>query len=283
MPDPASWTHATLPKTWVDHLTIASPRGLAALITGFVLSALRRSRAVELPPGVPGRTSLPDYLLKEFHGMPNGYYSSNVSAGYARGFEVVMLGQMTALRERMADRLASCRSVLDVGCGAGHLIEVMGERGVNELWGLDPSPYALEVASSRVPRAHFVQGLAENTGFASERFDGVGVCFVLHELPGRIIERAMGELARITRPGGLLLITEPSPAHVRGGWVEVIRRHGLVGAYFKALAFAVFEPYLEDWLGTDVEALLGRHGFQLEEDRQGVPFREIVARRLGSA
>ena len=43
---------------------------------------------------------LPPYLLQEFHGMPNGYYSSTVAAGYARGFEVVMLGRMRALRAR---------------------------------------------------------------------------------------------------------------------------------------------------------------------------------------
>lgn len=215
--------------------------------------------------------------------MPNGYYSSAVSAGYARGFEVVMLGQMKGLRDRMAERFASCRSVLDVGCGAGRLAEVLQGRGMQDVWGLDPCPYALEVASARVPGAHFVQGLAEDLGFAAERFDGIGVCFVLHELPRMVVERAVSEFARVVRPGGVLVITEPSPAHVRGGWLDLIRRHGLFGAYFKALAWLVFEPFLDDWLGLDVAELLGRHGFRLEQDRQGVPFREIVARRLGAS
>jgi ubiquinone/menaquinone biosynthesis C-methylase UbiE len=212
--------------------------------------------------------------------MPNGYYSSAVSAGYARGFEAVMLGQMKGLRDRMAARFAACQSVLDVGCGAGRLAEILMARGMEDVWGLDPCPYSLEVAAARVPSAHFVQGIAEDMGFSSGRFDGVGVCFVLHELPRLVVERAFSEFARVLRPGGVLVITEPSPAHVRAAWLELLRRHGIFGAYFKALACLVFEPFLDDWLALDVEALLSRHGFRLEQDRLGVPFREIVARRV---
>ena len=51
--------------------------------------------------------------------------------------------------------------------------------------GLDPSPYLLRCADARVPRARFVQGLAEQTGFADARFDGIACCFVFHELPPR--------------------------------------------------------------------------------------------------
>jgi ubiquinone/menaquinone biosynthesis C-methylase UbiE len=278
MPDPASWTPAALPKTWVDHLSLSSPRDLFTFLGGPMRSALRRPRPVELPSDVPGRSTLPDYLLQEFHGMPNGYYSSAVSAGYARGFEVVMLGRMRALRERMAARFAGCGSVLDVGCGAGRLAEAVRESGVAEVWGIDPCPYALDVAAERVPSARFVQGLAEDTRFSTERFDGIAVCFVLHELPGLVVERALGEFRRLLRPGGVLVISEPSPAHLQSSWLGLVRRHGLLGAYYKALAWLVFEPFLEDWLEVDVPRLLERHGFQVEGDRLGVPFREIVAR-----
>jgi ubiquinone/menaquinone biosynthesis C-methylase UbiE len=234
---------------------------------------------VELPSGVPGRTTLPEYLLQEFHGMPNGYYSSTVAAGYARGFEVVMLGRMRALRARMADRLAAGAAVLDVGCGAGRLVEEVQMRGVRDVWGVDPCPYALEVASARVPSARFVQGIAERTGFGTERFDGIGVCFVLHELPRVAVGSALDEFRRLLRPGGSLVISEPSPRHVRGSWLDLVRHYGLLGAYYKTLAWLVFEPFLDEWLAVDVGALLSSHGFEVESDRIGVPFREIVARR----
>lgn len=282
MPDPASWTSEPLPKTWVDEVPLTTPRGFSTFVGGPIRSAFRRSRPVELPEQVPGSRSLPAYLLQEFHGMPNGYYSTTVASGYARGFEAAMLGQMTSLRARMAARFADCRSVLDVGCGAGRLAEVLHARGIEDIWGLDPCPYALDVAAARVPQARFVQGIAEEMRFASSRFDGIGVCFVMHELPRRVIDRSFAEFARLLRPGGVLLVTEPSPAHVRGGWLEVMRRYGFFGAYFKTLASLVFEPFLDDWLEVDVASTLRAHGFVLEEDRIGVPFREIVARRVAS-
>ncbi len=210
--------------------------------------------------------------------MPNGYYSSTVAAGYARGFEVVMLGRMRALRGRMADRLARGRSVLDVGCGAGRLVEEIQTRGVSDVWGMDPCPYALDVAAARVPSARFVQGIAEDTGFAPERFDSIGVCFVLHELPRLAVEKALDEFRRLLRPGGALVISEPSPKHVLGSWPDLVKQHGALGAYYKALAWLVFEPFLGDWLSVDPKALLEKHGFRVESDRLGVPFREIVAR-----
>jgi ubiquinone/menaquinone biosynthesis C-methylase UbiE len=283
MPDPASWTPVSLPKTWVDRLSLASPGDFFTFLGSPFRSVFRTPRAVELPTGVPGRASLPAYLLQEFHGMPNGYYSSTVASGYARGFEVVMLGRMRALRARMADRLvAAGRSVLDVGCGAGRLVEEVHGRGVTDIWGLDPCPYALDLAVARTPRARFAQGIAEATGFASERFDSLGVCFVLHELPRMAVGGALAEFRRVLRPGGTLVVTEPSPEHVRGSWVEMVRKHGLLGAYYKALAWLVFEPFLDDWLRVDFPAQLRESGFEIESDRIGVPFREIVARRLAA-
>jgi ubiquinone/menaquinone biosynthesis C-methylase UbiE len=277
--DPAAWTPAELPETWADRLSILTPHGFWTYCTGPFRSLLRLPRPVMLPPNLPGRL-LPSYLLQEFHGMPNGYYSTAVSLAYARGFEIVMLQRMTGLRERMADALHGCTSVLDVGCGAGRLAESLRQRGASDVWGLDPCPYALTVAAARVPGVRFTQGLAEDTGFAPGRFDGVGVCFVLHELPRAALEKALGEFRRVLRPGGTLVLAEPSPVHVRGSWWSVLRKYGLTGGYYKALARLVFEPFLEDWLGLDLHASLEGAGFRVERDVSNVPFRELVATSL---
>jgi ubiquinone/menaquinone biosynthesis C-methylase UbiE len=260
-------------------LSLATPQGFWTYLTGPIRSFLRRPRSVRLPPGLPGRVKLPEYLLQEFHGMPNGYYSTEFSLTYAKAFEVVMLRRMRSLRARMAEQLRGCDAILDVGCGAGRLAETLHAQGARDVWGIDPCPYALTVAAARVPGVRFVQGLAEDAGFASGRFDGVGVCFVLHELPAAVLERALAEFRRLLRPGGRLVVAEPSPVHVRGSWIDVARRHGLAGLYYKLLARLVFEPFLPDWMATDFEAALARNGFRLESDRSGVPFREIVAWR----
>lgn len=279
VPDPASWIPSQLPETWADRLSVATPHGLWTYLTGPVRSFLRRPRPVILPANLPGRIELPAYLLQEFHGMPNGYYSTAISLAYARGFGIVMLKRMAPLRERMASALRGCPSVLDIGCGAGRLAGAVRQRGVTDVWGLDPCPYALAVAASTTPDVRFVQGLAEDTGFPDARFDGVGVCFVLHELPRAVLDRAVEEFARVLRPGGTLVVSEPSPVHVLGSWVSVLQEHGLPGVYYKALARMVFEPFLPDWLTLDLPATLSRHGFRVERDEAGVPFREIVARR----
>ena len=191
-----------------------------------------------------------------------------------------MLQRMRRLRSSMAAHLAGRDALLDVGCGAGHLAESLHALGARDVWGLDACPYALSVAAPRVPSVQFVHGLAEATGFADGRFDGITVCFVLHELPRAALERALSEFRRILRPGGRLVIGEPSPVHVQGSWLEVIRRHGLVGVYYKTLARLVFEPFLSDWLALDLPEALARHGFVLASDRLGVPFREVVAERV---
>jgi ubiquinone/menaquinone biosynthesis C-methylase UbiE len=277
--DPVAWNHPRLPETWADRLSITTPAGFWTYLSGPFRSLFRRPRSVRLPPELPGGQELPSYLLQEFHGMPNGYYSMQISVAYARGFERVMLQRMQTLRASMAAQLAGRHAVLDVGCGAGHLAETLHGLGAGDVWGLDACPYALTVAASRVPRVRFVHGLAEATGFSDARFDAVTVCFVLHELPRAALERGLAEFRRILRPGGRLVIGEPSPVHVRGSWVDVIRHHGLVGAYYKALARLVFEPFLSDWLAVDLPEALARHGFRLELDRSGVPFREVVAVR----
>jgi ubiquinone/menaquinone biosynthesis C-methylase UbiE len=153
----------------------------------------------------------------------------------------------------------------------------MHGQGATDVWGVDPCPYALTVAAARVPGIRFTQGLAEDTGFAAGRFDGLGVCFVLHELPGVVLEQALAEFRRVVRPGGTLVIAEPSPVHVRGSWWNVVRNYGFTGAYYKGLARLVFEPFLEDWLALDLRRSLEEAGFHVTEDTSGVPFRELVA------
>lgn len=273
--DPRSWE---LPSTRADGIRIWSPRGIYVLASGAVRSYRGVTNAVELPPTLPGR-ELPSYLLKEFHGMPNGYYSHALARNYSRGFDVVMLGKMRGARRRIARCLAGARRVIDVGCGAGALASSMREHGFPEVYGIDPCPYALQVASQEVPHVSFVQALAEDTGMPDQHFGGAGVCFVFHELPEAAADGALAELHRILEPGATLAITEPSPIHLRESvWTLLARRHWL-GPWYKMLARMVYEPYLGDWLRRDLPLWMKSHGFTVVNDRHGVPFREIVARR----
>jgi ubiquinone/menaquinone biosynthesis C-methylase UbiE len=274
------WANLDLPDAWPDKLNLLRPTDLLTFIRRIIGPRTR----VELPDGLPGRQFLPTYLLEEFHHLPNGTYSERMASAYADWFDRVMLGTIRGARRAVAHSLLACSGVLDVGCGAGGLAGALHEQGANDVWALDACPYLLKYAARRNPGVKFVQGLAEATGFPSERFDGVGACFLFHELPSGVADRCLGELHRILKPGGLLSIAEPAREHaavqsVRG----LLRLGGLRALYFGLLARVVYEPLLTAWHSRDVATSFPRFGFVVESDETRTPFRMIVARKISGS
>src|SRR5262245_17023883 len=274
-PVPPRWAEIALPDAWTDR----DARGVRGA-WHLVRHALHQRRArVELPAGLPLAAEIPSYVLQEFHNIPNGNYSNRLTRGYATGFDLAMLGRMRPARRRMARALAECRSVLDVGCGGGASTEALVAHGIPEVWGLDPSPYLLRCADARGPRARFVQGPAERTGFAAARFDGIACCFVFHELPPRAADDALVELARITRPGARLAIVEPAREQYEVGAWRLIARHGPLAAWFRVLARRIHEPFAAAWHRRDARAWLALPGFAARSDSVDFPVRMLVAAR----
>jgi len=278
-PSAKDWQKTELPSAWPDARRYTSVFGSFLLMLYAIVSSLGRRRPVQLAQGLPGAEQLPPYLLQEFHGMPNGYYSQRLADDYPRGFEIAMLGQMRVARGRIAERLQACASVLEVGAGAGLLLRELKDVGVREVVGLDASAYNLKTAAEVAPGARLVQGLAEALPFAEQRFDAVCACFLFHELPAEVSAAALREFARVLKPGGLLLLTEPSPVHLRTPLWRLLATLELRAVYYRCLAVAVYEPYLEDWLQRDVSASLNAVGCDVVEERAAVPFHEIVARK----
>jgi ubiquinone biosynthesis O-methyltransferase len=121
-----------------------------------------------------------------------------------------------AITERLQRRLilsllgdVGGRRVLDVGCGDGDLAIELRRRGAC-VTGIDASSDMIEAAKARAKREgveiEFVVGAAERIPFAAEQFDVVVavtiLCFVANAGP------VFQEIARVLRPGGLLVIGE---------------------------------------------------------------------------
>ena len=95
---------------------------------------------------------------------------------------------------------------LDVGTGAGALALALAPL-VREVVGLDPVPELLELARARaLTNTEFVEGDGTALPFADGSFDLVGTHRTLHHVA--LPERVVAEMARVTRPGGRVLVAD---------------------------------------------------------------------------
>jgi ubiquinone/menaquinone biosynthesis C-methylase UbiE len=104
-------------------------------------------------------------------------------------------------------------SVLDVGCGTGHHLALLGERGF-EAVGVDGSPEMLAHAQRLNPDAELHRSDVASLPFQDARFDAVLCLEVIRYLadPGPCLR----ELFRVTKPGGLVLMTATPLLNLNG-------------------------------------------------------------------
>jgi SAM-dependent methyltransferase len=129
--------------------------------------------------------------------------------------------------------------VLDMGCGRGAVLIAAARRlprgravGV-DLWSADQSGNRPEATLANAAAAEVADRVEVRSGdmtalpFPNDSFDVVTSAMAIHNIPsaeGR--RRALDEAIRVLRPGGRLLIADPSPfvrkyvAHLGGGTVR---------------------------------------------------------------
>lgn len=130
---------------------------------------------------------------------------------FARTADRVAVRQ-DARAERLAQevrdfvRPAGDERALDVGTGAGALAFALAPL-VREVVGLDPVPELLALARERaLPNTEFVEGDGTALPFPDRSFDLAATHRTLHHVAQP--ERVVAELARVTRPGGRVLVVD---------------------------------------------------------------------------
>lgn len=98
-------------------------------------------------------------------------------------------------------RDAAPRRVLEVGCGRGDLAERLVRELGAEVVTIDQSERMVELAQGRGIDARV--GDAQSLPFADGAFDCAVAAFMLYHVAD--LDRALGELARVLRPGGRLV------------------------------------------------------------------------------
>jgi 2-polyprenyl-6-hydroxyphenyl methylase/3-demethylubiquinone-9 3-methyltransferase len=98
------------------------------------------------------------------------------------------------------------KSVLDLGCGGGFMAEAMARRGA-QVTGIDPSPKAIAAARAHAEASGLTiaydLGSGENLPHADQSFDIVVCVDVFEHIDA--LDPVIAEIARVLRPGGLLL------------------------------------------------------------------------------
>lgn len=176
-------------------------------------------------------------------------------------------GLEAALCQHVAD--APGLRVLEVGCGSGHFVQVLGRQGAQVL-GLDASLGMLEQARKRAGNALLVRGSAERLPCASRGFDRVCAINALHHFGDK--RAFLREAARVLRRGGSIFSVGLDPHQGLDRW--------FVYDYFRptlALDCARFPAASEIWELMDEAGFSDCASFEVERLKLAVPAREALA------
>jgi len=173
--------------------------------------------------------------------------------------------------------------VVDVACGTGDLTHLFARTGAREVIGLDFTPEMLDLAERKRGRladdvggkVRYLQGDAQELPLDNQSADVVSIAFGIRNVEEPA--RAIGEFARVLRPGGRLVVLEfdqPRLAPVR---------------WFNTLYCARIMPRTATWISGDksgayaylprsVKTFLSRE--RMGELIRGAGFEDVRARSL---
>jgi ubiquinone/menaquinone biosynthesis C-methylase UbiE len=156
----------------------------------------------------------------------------------------------------LARTLAPARA-LDVGCGAGHASFALARGGVPRVIACDPSAEMLAVvAAEAVARGHSAievrQGPGETLPFEARAFDLVVTRLSAHHWAD--VPKALGECARVLKPGGRLVVID-----------VIVPETPLLDTALQVIEFLRDASHVRDYRISEWEAMVRAAGFSVLE------------------
>jgi SAM-dependent methyltransferase len=188
--------------------------------------------------------------LRESYDRVAGSYADNLFN------ELVHKPLDRALLDAFAEEMRGKGPIVDVGCGPGQVARYLHQRGVS-VSGLDLSPGMVAVATRLTPEVSFREGSLLALPDSGGSWEGCTAFYAIVHFDRAELGRAMRELARVLRRGGLMLL-----AFHDGD--ERIHRDELFGVEVD-LDF-VF------WRSAAVESELREAGFAIEAKLERAPY-----------
>ncbi|MFL5311708.1 MAG: class I SAM-dependent methyltransferase [Myxococcales bacterium] len=271
---------------WREY-ALAAPKLLADLPR--TRERIKNRRHDELPEHLAPR--YPPYYARNFHYPTDGYLGHTSAELYDLQVELLFGGTADAMRRRLippvvrfaraegyANGEASTAQrrpvkLLDVACGTGHLLRMLGAALPGaRLFGVDLSPHYLARARETLPRELDVSLVCENAEslpFPDGHFDAATNVFLLHELPGEVGARILAEMARVVRPGGLVVVADSLQ----------LRDAPELHRELHAFPDRFHEPYYPSYIRDDLAARVREAALEVCEERLAFLTKVVVARR----
>jgi SAM-dependent methyltransferase len=150
--------------------------------------------------------------------------------------------------------------VCDMGCGPGHVARYLHDHGV-QVCGVDLSPAMVERARRLVPGVEFRQGDMMALDSPDGAWAGIAAFYSIIHISRGDVARVLGELRRVLRPGGLLLLAfhiGDDTIHLDEWWGQKVCvdffffRSAEMAGYLRAAGFEI-EEIIEREPYPDVE------------------------------
>lgn len=231
----------------------------------------------------PGAADVPEYYAQDFHFQTGGYLSQRSARLYDVQVDTLFYGTANAMRRaalpaisrEVSGRDQRKLALLDVACGTGRFLrQVRLALPAMKLTGLDLSQAYLDEGRRHfgaLRAAHFIEGNAEQIPLPDANQDIVSCIYLFHELPGEIRRAVAREMARVLKPGGLLVFVDSLQMGDRPAW------DGLLEAF----PVRFHEPYYRQYAIDDLDAVFSGAGLARENEKLAFLSKVMVRRKIG--
>jgi ubiquinone/menaquinone biosynthesis C-methylase UbiE len=215
------------------------------------------------------------YSSKDY--LQNNYFTSTASPGVVR-----FCKKNIKLKGRY----------LDFGCGSGQLLEQFSKETTLECYGADYSVESLSKVNDKLKNRKNWKGTTlireYPFNFQSNTFDFISVIEAIEHFKEDDLDKILGELYRILKPGGALLVTTPFEENLAHNMIfcpfcnsefhrmqhmrsfnvkslsERISKNGFKVTYCDNLNFLDFNPLSFNLIKKRVKKIIGKIFFSME-------------------
>jgi ubiquinone/menaquinone biosynthesis C-methylase UbiE len=209
-------------------------------------------------------SSLSEEALRD----PKRFYDARYVAGYMQDFsdvfEACRVHTVRCLLRDIKRSYPTPTAILDYGCGEGRYIGVLREYWPDApIIGCDISEVGLQIAAQRYAGAQFVVMEDETVTLPDASVDLVTCIEVIEHVQSAA--RAAKEMARVLRPGGILLLTTPCANRYSLEWFINKLGGGLEPTPDGNGRFATDEPgHLRRLTDLQLKRLFHEHSVRME-------------------